>query len=401
MKTFVLFFVSVALFGQVRYNRLEIIPSADDTQTGVLRFRELRANGVSAFQIAAPLTLTSNVFIRWPDSVGTAGQCLKTDGTENMVWQDCGASAPLFLTSDTYPQLQIQGATDTNKQLLVGYDVTANQSLLQSVHQGVSFTPITLQPYGGSVSVGLSGASGTQLNVIGDTWSRRLCSRGQIDYSAGFCFKFQNDTGVFSLTEQTTGNGVFETSLSGSSVRFYRNLLPLGAGTNTLGTSTDPWGTLWANEIRFASDLSGTIGTLTAKPANIHTGVATIYSSLLVRNGASATFQSGTTVTMDDADATTLDVSNLLRIGGQVGFLVDGSSNIGSPSVRASNVYANQLNTRSGFTSTLSGRVNFGGAIGAPSGADGFTGTISVRNAADTGSCTLTYSAGLLTGTTC
>lgn len=391
------------LMGQVRFQRLEIIPSADDSQVGVLRFRELRANGLSAFQIAAPLSLSSSIFVRWPSSQGDPGQCLKRVGTEEMEWQDCGGGAvPLVLSSDTSPQLQIKGLTDPNKQLLIGYNTTSQVGEVQALEQGVAFRTLALQPYGGWLGVGTVNPE-AYFHVNGPGIVRGLCVRDDIAAEAGWCFDSDATAGGGKLTlKDRTGAAMFVLDQSNNRASLNLDLTPAaaGAGSKRLGRLEYPWSELWADNIRFASDLVGSIGTNLAKPANIHTGTLTAYSTLLVRNGATATFQSGSFVSMDDADVTTLDVANLLRVGGQIGFLVDGVSNVGSPSVRPNAVYANQVNTRAGFTSTFGGRVNLSGALGAPNGSDGITRIINIR-CADGTNGGMTVSAGVITACTC
>ena len=75
-----------------------------------------------------------------------------------------GTSSPqvkLHIASDTSAKLTLSGGSDQNKQLVLGYDVTANNGYVQSVQQGVSVKPLLLNPSGGLVSVNTTQSKAT------------------------------------------------------------------------------------------------------------------------------------------------------------------------------------------------------------------------------------------------
>lgn len=65
---------------------LEMLYKASSTDSGSIRFYEDTDNGSNYVAIAASAALSSNFTLRLPDSVGSANQVLKTDGSGNLSW---------------------------------------------------------------------------------------------------------------------------------------------------------------------------------------------------------------------------------------------------------------------------------------------------------------------------
>jgi hypothetical protein len=497
--------------------------------TGTLEFQEI--TGGNYVGLRAPSSITTNRIYTLPAADGTNGYCLKTNGSGVLSFGVCGGggavTAPLVLESDSSPQLQIQGETNTNLQLLLGYEVGAGRSTIQSVHQGTAFTQLALNPSGGGVSIATPGASGIQLRVNGRTDSNGLCVRSATN-APGWCLE-NNDVGFaeeIRIRHDTAGDVLFTGYTGDPLLRFNKSLIPF---TNqTVGTTAEPWDLvaatlavirsttteqkqvvidydLTANAGRIQSVHQGTgltplylqasgggvvvhgtgtavsgqailangvaktrglniidgSGTLTGNTSGAFLGIESSNTRVTLRKNSEAgdelirfetssglasiariagdvspfttggtlgnstpwanvraatvtatTFLPAGSASIGDIFAPFENVRanngyfaalepNLIRMAGQFVFTADGIYNIGGSTVRPNNVYAYQFNAKPGFTSTLGGRVNFGGAIGAPNGFDGVSATISVRNAADTGSCSLVFSAGLLTSSTC
>ena len=76
-------------------------------------------------------------------------------------------------------QLIIQGATDPNKQLLIGFDTTNNYSFIQPLHSGVNWSDynLALAPAGGNVGIGTT-APISKLQVSGGTFRSDLGTTG-------------------------------------------------------------------------------------------------------------------------------------------------------------------------------------------------------------------------------
>ena len=120
--------------------------------------------GVSSLltlNLAGALSGTSATF-----SSLTSGYITKagTSGLlQNSLIYDTGTRIAIGGTSATYGvltvqsdagQFCIQSNTTPGKQLQIGYDYTTNNSYLSSLEQGVAFTPLFLQPNGGTVGIG-------------------------------------------------------------------------------------------------------------------------------------------------------------------------------------------------------------------------------------------------------
>jgi len=65
---------------------LEMLYRASSADSGSIRLYEDTDNGTNYVAIAASATLASNYTLRLPDSAGSAGQVLKTDGSGNLAW---------------------------------------------------------------------------------------------------------------------------------------------------------------------------------------------------------------------------------------------------------------------------------------------------------------------------
>ena len=151
------------------YTTLEL----NGTTGGLL---SLDSNGSNKFQMysngssvtlatiaAEPIILSTNASEKMRiTSTGNVGIGTSSPGVKLDV---IGA---LNVTSDSTEQIVIKTLTNTNRQLLIGYNYTPNYSYIQSVHQGSSYTNLLLQPSGGQVGIGTTTPS-NKLQVFGST----------------------------------------------------------------------------------------------------------------------------------------------------------------------------------------------------------------------------------------
>lgn len=79
---------------------LEMLYRASSADSGSIRLYEDTDNGTNYVAIAASATLASNYTLRLPNSVGSDGQVLKTDGSGNLSWVSQTAGFSGFTISD-------------------------------------------------------------------------------------------------------------------------------------------------------------------------------------------------------------------------------------------------------------------------------------------------------------
>ena len=71
-------------------------------------------------------------------------------------------------TSSNASQLQIQGYTNNNQSLLIGYNTTSSYASIQSLTQGSTYNPLVINPSGGNVGINKFSPSAS-LDVYGNT----------------------------------------------------------------------------------------------------------------------------------------------------------------------------------------------------------------------------------------
>jgi hypothetical protein len=78
-----------------------------------------------------------------------------------------GISGQTAITSDSTEQITIRTATDTNRQLLIGYNYSGNYGAIQAVQQGTAYRNLILNQSGGNVGIGTT-SPGEKLHVVGN-----------------------------------------------------------------------------------------------------------------------------------------------------------------------------------------------------------------------------------------
>jgi hypothetical protein len=85
---------------------------------------------------------------------GNVGIGTTTPGSKLEVNGSTSISGQTIVTSDSTEQIVIKTASDTNRQLLLGYNYSGNYGAIQAIQQGTAYTPLTLNALGGNVGIG-------------------------------------------------------------------------------------------------------------------------------------------------------------------------------------------------------------------------------------------------------
>ena len=121
----------------------------------------------------------------WADSTAanfssTANDQFAVRASGGVFFQLGGANATIQANETTgYPdakQLVIQGNTNPNRQLELGYKTadSSNYGVIQAIEQNVGFRPLVLQPSGGNVGIGTTTPG--NLLVVGNSGSPAYCN---------------------------------------------------------------------------------------------------------------------------------------------------------------------------------------------------------------------------------
>jgi hypothetical protein len=130
------------------------------TNAGALDATTITQNTVPVVTTTGTQTLT-NKTLTAPiiSTISNSGTITLPTGTRTLVARDTTDTltnktlTTPTLNGDT-TQLTIKGATNANKQLLIGYDVAGDYGTLQAILQGTAYKLLSLNPLGGNVVVG-------------------------------------------------------------------------------------------------------------------------------------------------------------------------------------------------------------------------------------------------------
>jgi len=131
------------------------IATASGSQNGLLSSTDWNTFNGKQNALTNPITGTGTTnYVPKFTASGTIGNSLIYDtGTRIAIGGTSATYGVLTVQSDS-GQFCIQSNTTPDKQLQIGYDHTTNNSYLTSLQQGVAFTPLFLQPNGGTVGIG-------------------------------------------------------------------------------------------------------------------------------------------------------------------------------------------------------------------------------------------------------
>ncbi len=206
-------------------------------QTGQLILRELVANGVNTFTLRAPDTLTTDRVLTFPDSNGTTGQVLQTDGAGVLSWATPSAAGITALTGDV---------TASGSGSVVA--TIANNTVTDAkFRQGAARSVVGVT---GNSTANVADIQGTANQVLRVNGSGTALAFGAIDLSSSAAV-----TGALGVTNggtgQTTANAAFNA------------LAPNQAANNGRFLTTDGTNTSWAAPGTRLSNLTSAIATNT------------------------------------------------------------------------------------------------------------------------------------------
>lgn len=247
---------------------LALTTTANVTSSGAVSGSELRSsavkiyNGANYVQLLAP-TLTSNVLLTLPASVGTSGQVLQTDGTGTLSWVTpttggggtltaVNVTAPLTNSGTaTVPTIGIPAAGSTQSGYLTSADWNIFNGKLDS--SGVTSSLIT-------TTLGY-----VPLNRAGDTMSGTLVA-SEVDALSALKSKQI-------WIQASTGTGATILSTAATNSNFTLNF-PASSGTSGQYLQTDGSGNLsWASPLTIDKTTTGQSNKLVSTDASGTTGL--------------------------------------------------------------------------------------------------------------------------------
>lgn len=210
---------------------------ASTSATGALSSTDWNTFNGKQNALTNPITGTGTTnYIPKFTASGTIGNSLIYDtGTRIAIGGTSATNGVLTVQSDA-GQFCIQSNTTPGKQLQIGYDHTANNSYLSSLNQGVSFTPLFLQPNGGNVGVGTTTDNGARLQVTGTATISSTLQSGSITIKDG------GNNGQGTLNLGSTNGYFIQGGADYTAMNFYTNAterMRITSGGNVgIGTSS-------------------------------------------------------------------------------------------------------------------------------------------------------------------
>ncbi|MEN6534630.1 MAG: hypothetical protein ABFD89_13260 [Bryobacteraceae bacterium] len=382
---------------------LTVVQSAGSL-TGEIRLQERRTNGQEHVGFRAPQSVGTSLLWDLPSVDGTNGQALTTNGAGVLSWSS-GSSLPVADTTSI-----VSGSADATKLLRFEVDGFTTATTRVLTPQNASYTVAGIDiaqtfTAAQSVAAQLSVTSGNSLRM--DRSSRGINQKAYWTVSGN-----TSTTGAWSTGTTPSGAAsrwVIDHNGTEHFVLDENGLLTTTAGAN------------------FNGIVSTTTFNATGSPAYRVSGTTVIDAS---RNASIVGLTINGNITGDLLPSSAFYVigngssqwlaAHIGTINAYTSVLpdTDGGADLGASSKRFANSYLNTVeiagviqpdvsNTRNNgantrrWATTFTQNLNITGTVTAPDANAGWSGTRTVRNAADTGSCTLIFSGGILTGGTC
>lgn len=226
--------LAASLCAQVIENSVTLIPKADDSATGILSFREKKANGANVLKFQAPASLSADVTWTLPTADGTSGQCLVTNGSGVFSFAACTnywfRSGTTLSPVNSGDDLNLSGHI-TSSSTSGTKDIGSGANKWKDIYIGGSVYATTLDDNGDAnnqivINSGLRPSADNTLNVGGS--SNRI---------AGL---WVNSVTVNTLTYATG---------TGSTISLYANMAPYTNNNFALGTTSLRWSKVWTTDL--------------------------------------------------------------------------------------------------------------------------------------------------------
>lgn len=288
----------------------------------------------SRLHLDGALTTTGNV------GIGTINPWARTT-----IDQDMTMNADV-----TAAQVSIQGATNPSKRMVLGYDTNGNGfGFIKAGNQGVTWTPLVLQPNGGNVGIGTTNPSGLLEVKRGSSDGGVILRLGDAG-SATTNFDFSRDgvngalkiqgnqlgTNNISLAP-TSGNVGIGTAVPTKPLSIYKNTADGSGVTTLLGIDASAWGNGDGNAIEFTSQNG------LQKGAKIHTVLRNLDRAELVFSTGDGADGYTPRMLINEVGNIGVGLSNpsqKFQVAGNIAPSVDAAYDLGTSVLKFVNVYA-------------------------------------------------------------
>lgn len=369
--------------------------------TGEIRLQERRTNGTNHVGLAAPQSVAADVVWTLPAADGASGQALTTNGSGVLSWVTPGG-LPVADTTNI-----VTGSSDATKLLRFEVDGFTTATTRTLTPQNASYTLAgtdlaqtftATQTFNNVVNLNngfstdsnviltstrnLSNIAAVAQNWIPDTNNTRTSGSSAIRWST-----------VYGVSLDFSGGGSIgdNLTLNGSTNTMSGTLRPGFDGLGGIGSSSYKYGAVYAYDAYLAGVLSMG-GTTVINTSRQLVGLASVAQNI--------TFSSNSTYNIGSSTVYPLNIwANYIEPKTQL-VMGAGTSFQGSLIPSANNLYSIG-DTTWRLSTVVTTNANISGVITAPNGNTGWSGTRTIRDSAGTGTCTLVFSAGILTGGTC
>lgn len=270
LKIALALFLTASCFAQ-SFGKLILIPTATDSATGEMQFREKVANGTNYVGFKAPASIAANVVWTLPSTDGTNGQVIQTNGSGVMswvtpagsnIWSRASTTVSLVNSGDTVSlsgPLAVTGDTTLSGHIFTTASGTKDIGTSSNRFQTLYVTNVDAAPTGGTTNYIKTRKFEVADNTGGvNIWDMQVTSTGIVNN-----FKIRDNAGTYRLElanrEEVTGTTVNEARLNYHTV-------PLVHNTWDLGTTGKRWKDLYlqgAATIAGNTTVSGVVATPT------------------------------------------------------------------------------------------------------------------------------------------